>query len=103
MEEVFRNLLSNAIKFSEDEINPRIKIGGTDQGSEYHFYVRDNGCGIEPEVQKKLFTLFFRHGEKAGTGVGLSIVKQYIELHRGRVWVESQPGTGSTFWFSLPK
>ena len=101
--EVFSNLISNALKFAEDKPEPKIEIGFKDREDECHIFVRDNGVGILPEDKRKLFDLFFRHGKKAGTGVGLSIVKEYVQMHGGRVWVESVEGKGSTFWFSIPK
>ncbi|NTV30534.1 hypothetical protein HGA91_00950 [candidate division WWE3 bacterium] len=101
--EVFSNLISNAIKFTSEKESGRIEVGFTDQGEEYHFFVKDDGPGIPKDNLEKLFTLFFRDGKKAGSGIGLSVVKEYIQLHGGRVWVESVEGNGSTFWFSLPK
>lgn len=99
--EVFGNLISNAIKFTAGKNSPRIEIGCVERGGEYSFYVRDNGIGIPKEEQEKLFELFYRRGEQAGAGIGLSVVKEYVEMQGGRVWVESKAGRGSTFWFTL--
>lgn len=103
MEEIFGNLIGNALKFIRPHVNSRIEVGCEERQNEYHFFVRDNGVGISPENKRKLFNLFFRHGKKAGTGIGLSIVKEYVEMHNGKVWVDSEEGKGSTFWFSIPK
>ncbi|MBU1110349.1 HAMP domain-containing histidine kinase [Patescibacteria group bacterium] len=103
LEQIFSNLISNAIKFTEDKADPGIAIGCAVKENEYWFYVEDNGVGIPAGEQIKLFDLFYRLGHKAGSGIGLSIVKEYVDLHKGRVWVESKEGKGSTFWFSVPK
>lgn len=102
--EVFQNLLENAVKYMGDQPQPRIEVGVRHDGSEQVFFVRDNGIGISREYQEKIFGLFERlERETEGTGVGLALVKRIIELHGGRIWVESQGlGTGSTFCFTLP-
>ena len=83
--------------------NPLIEIGKQENGTEYIFYVKDNGIGITPQFHKKIFGLFEKlsaHGE--GTGIGLALVKRIIETHGGRIWVESDGlGKGSTFYFTL--
>lgn len=103
IEEVFNNLIANAIKFTEEKPNPRVEIGFEEKETEYCFFVRDNGVGIPKASQAKLFNLFFRSGKKAGTGIGLTITKEYVQMNGGRIWVESEEGKGATFWFSLPK
>ncbi|MBU0708898.1 HAMP domain-containing histidine kinase [Patescibacteria group bacterium] len=103
LEQVFSNLISNAIKFTEDKANPMIAVGCAEKENEYWFYVEDNGVGVPAGEQEKIFDLFYRSGTKAGSGIGLSIVKEYVDLHGGRVWVDSEEGKGSTFWFSVPK
>ncbi len=103
--EVLQNLIDNACKFMGDQDSPRIEIG--QQGFERDmpiFYVRDNGIGIQPQFHDNIFGLFNKldvHTE--GTGVGLTLVKRIIEFHGGRIWVESEPGRGTTFFFTLPK
>ncbi len=105
--EVFVNLINNAIKFSSRlKRNPKIEIGYIDGGKDYKFFVEDNGIGIDPKYHEKIFGIFRRlhtQEEYSGTGAGLSIVKRIIDEHGGSVWVESELGKGSTFWFSIPK
>lgn len=104
--QIFTNLISNANKFmDEDCSNPTIELGYEDK-SEYHaFYVRDNGIGIEKEHHEKIFQTFQRLNDiKAeGTGVGLSIVKKIVEALGGKIWVESEKGSGTTMHFTLAK
>jgi len=101
--QVFQNLLSNAVKFHGDQ-PPRIHVSAVQTGTEWTFSVADNGIGIEPQYFERIFQIFQRlHGQEfPGTGAGLSIVKRILERHGGRIWVESQPGKGSTFYFTLP-
>ncbi len=103
---VFRNLLSNAIKFTNKEL-PVIEIGCSDYDDEkYLCYVKDNGIGIEAKYFEKIFVIFQRLHKKEeyeGTGAGLAIVKKIIEMHRCKIWVESEIGDGTTFYFTLPK
>ncbi len=102
--EVLQNLIDNGVKFMAEEPSPRIEIGFRENGEETVFTVRDNGQGIDPEYQDKVFELFERLDlETDGTGIGLALVKLIVEVHGGRVWVESDgPGCGSTFCFTLP-
>ena len=103
--EVVQNLVENAIKFMGDQPNPRIRIGtqGQDTETMHIFYVQDNGQGIDPQYAERIFGLFNKLDSKAeGTGIGLTIVKRIIEFHNGRIWVESEEGKGSTFYFTLP-
>jgi signal transduction histidine kinase len=106
VEEVFANLISNAIKYSgENNAAPRICIRGKQvESGMIRYEVQDNGVGISPENQKRLFTMFTRlHTTQAeGVGLGLSIVLRIVSKLGGQVGVESQPGVGSTFWFTLP-
>jgi len=102
--EVLQNLVDNATKFMGDQKEPRIEIGqqGEIDGMPI-LYVRDNGMGIQPEHFERVFGLFNKLDPLAdGTGIGLAIVKRIIEVHGGRVWVESEVGMGSTFSFTLP-
>jgi signal transduction histidine kinase len=103
--EVVQNLIENAVKYAKPKVNPRIEVGSSISGKDGKviFYVRDNGIGVDPEYYDRIFGLFNKldpHSE--GTGIGLSLVKRIIEVHNGRVWVESEKGKGATFYFSLP-
>lgn len=103
--EVFQNLVDNACKFMGEQPDPCIEIGQAEMtpGGFPILYVRDNGIGIDPKFQERIFGLFDKldpHTE--GTGIGLALVKRIVELHGGRIWVESEPGKGTTFYFTLP-
>lgn len=101
--EVLVNLIENSVKYMGDESYPEIEIGWRRNGDETVFFVRDNGIGIEADQGEKVFDLFYKlDPDSEGTGVGLAIVKRIIEVHNGRVWVESEVGVGSTFFFTLP-
>jgi PAS domain S-box-containing protein len=103
--QVFQNLLDNAAKFMGTQVTPCVEIGlrGYEDNKSV-IYVRDNGVGIPPEHHERIFGLFNRLDPKSeGTGVGLALVKRIIEFHGGRIWVESEPGKGSTFLFTLPQ
>jgi PAS domain S-box-containing protein len=102
--EVFQNLIDNAAKFMGDQPNPCIEIGqdGLMDGNPI-FHVRDNGVGIEVAYKEKIFGLFNKlDSQTEGTGIGLTLVKRIVEFHGGRIWVESEPDKGSTFFFTLP-
>jgi len=102
--EVLQNLLDNAAKYMDEQPDPRIEIGQQgEQDGKLIFYVKDNGIGIPPEYHGLIFGLFNKLDPKSdGTGIGLALVKRIIELHGGEIWVESEIGKGSTFFFSLP-
>jgi signal transduction histidine kinase len=103
--EVFQNLVDNAIKFMGDQPTPRVEIGVEKTGDESVFFVRDNGMGIDPRYQPKVFGLFEKYdpGTK-GSGIGLALVKRIVEVHGGKIWVESAGvGKGATFRFTLAK
>jgi PAS domain S-box-containing protein len=102
--EVLQNLVDNASKFMGDQKEPRIEIGQAGEDDEKPvFYVRDNGIGILPEHHDRVFGLFNKLDVKSdGTGIGLALVKRIIEVHGGRIWVQSEAGKGSTFYFTLP-
>jgi signal transduction histidine kinase len=101
--QVFQNLIGNALKF-HGEAPPRVRIEAEPLEGLWRFTVRDQGIGIAPEYHQRIFVLFQRlHGrsEYPGTGIGLAICKKIVERHGGTIGVESQPGAGSTFWFTL--
>ena len=105
LEQVFSNLISNAIKFRRPETQLRIHVGARRMDGFWEFSVADNGIGIEPEYFDRIFVIFQRlHTKDAypGTGIGLAIVKRIVDRHGGRIWIESMPGEGTTFFFTLP-
>lgn len=102
--QLFQNLLANAVKYRRPRIAPRISVSAERQGDDWVLSVRDNGIGIAADHRDLIFGVFRRlHGrEIPGTGIGLAIAKRIVERHGGRIWVESAPGEGSTFLFTLP-
>lgn len=106
--ELFLNLLTNAIKFSSKIVGsiPKVEIGYADIGPAHKFYVKDNGIGIDKKYHKEIFTIFKRlhkQSEYEGTGAGLSIAKKVVDSHKGSIWLDSEPGKGTTFYFTIPK
>jgi PAS domain S-box-containing protein len=101
--EVLVNLIENSIKFMGDQPKPKIEIGYRTADNEPVFFVKDNGVGLDKSQHEKVFQLFYRVDQKSkGAGAGLTIVKRIIEVHNGRIWVESEEGKGCTVWFTLP-
>jgi len=100
--QLWSNVINNAFKYSEKKENPKIKIGTEQRNGEEFFFVNDNGIGIESSYFDKIFDNFTRVAGKEynGTGIGLAIVKKIVEKHKGSVWVESDKGKGTTFYFN---
>lgn len=103
---LFQNLLGNALKFTAPDVRPHVEITATDRDHEWHFAVSDNGLGIDPGYHERVFEIFqqLEPGRVGGgTGIGLAHCKKIVELHGGRIWIESEMGTGTTFKFALPQ
>jgi light-regulated signal transduction histidine kinase (bacteriophytochrome) len=103
---LFQNLINNAITFRKKETPPEIKISVVSQQKEWIFSIEDNGIGINEKDKEKIFIIFkrlHRRDEYEGTGIGLAHCKKIVKLHGGKIWVESTPGAGSTFVFTIPK
>jgi signal transduction histidine kinase len=106
LRQVLTNLLSNAVKFSPQ--GGEIRVGARGEGDHVVIWVADQGIGMTPDTMQKIFTKFYRADNKetrqiGGTGLGLALVKDLVEAHHGRVWMESEPGWGSTFFFTIPR
>ena len=105
LHQLFQNLIGNAVKYRRVEVAPVVHVGVRGDGEDWLFSVSDNGLGIEPEYQQRIFGLFKRlhtSDKYSGTGIGLAICQRIVERYHGRVWVESELGKGSIFFFTLP-
>jgi light-regulated signal transduction histidine kinase (bacteriophytochrome) len=103
--QVFQNLIGNALKYRQDDRAPAIELLATEAGGYWNFTIADNGIGIPAAYHNTIFGIFNRlhaHSKYAGTGMGLAICKRIVERYGGRIWVDSAPGQGSRFSFSIP-
>ncbi len=103
--QLFQNLVGNAIKY-RSEVAPEIHISGRESGEYYEFCVQDNGIGIDPKFYERVFEIFQRlhnRREYSGTGIGLALCKRIVERFGGNIWLESTPGAGSAFYFTIPR
>lgn len=106
IKQLFQNLVINAIKFRKKDITPQITIAVEDTGDYWEFTVKDNGIGIEGKFKEKIFLIFQRlhtRTEYEGSGIGLAHSKKIVEIHGGKIWIESEPGEGTTFHFTIQK
>lgn len=104
MGQLLQNLIENSIKYNR-AAPPRVTVGARRQGREWEFSVADNGIGIDPKEHQRIFEMFRRlhsHAQTPGTGIGLALCQRIVQHHGGRIWVESEPGKGSVFLFTLP-
>lgn len=105
LQQLFQNLIGNAIKYRSPDQVPAVHIAATRHDGDWIFAVSDNGIGIDPQYKERIFGLFKRlhtSDEYSGTGIGLAICRRIVDRYHGRIWVESEPGKGSTFQFTLP-
>jgi two-component system, chemotaxis family, sensor kinase Cph1 len=103
--QLFQNLIGNALKYRIEEEPPRIQVSAVQRQEAWEFRVKDNGIGFDPQYEEKIFQIFqrlHRDTEFPGTGIGLAICKKIVEQHGGRIWAQSVPGDGSTFFFTIP-
>lgn len=101
--QIFQNLILNAVKYSDKE-NGNVEVGFTENEDHYQFFVKDNGVGINPNYFQKIFKVFAKlENSGSSSGIGLSIVEKIVKYYKGNIWVESEEGEGTTFYFNLPK
>ena len=103
--EVLQNLLENAAKYTGGCTDPLVEIGSRGMSENQYpiLFVRDNGIGIDPQYHERVFGLFNKlNPQMEGTGIGLTLVKRIVEIHGGQIWIESSPGNGAAFLFTLP-
>jgi light-regulated signal transduction histidine kinase (bacteriophytochrome) len=106
IKQLFQNLLSNSLKFRKPGVPPVISISVAPKEEHWQFHVTDNGIGIDEKYWERVFVIFQRlhtKNEYAGTGIGLAHCKKITELHNGKIWIDSTPGNGSTFYFTVRK
>ena len=104
MNQLFQNLIGNAIKY-RSKVTPKIHLSADKHDKEYLFSIKDNGIGIDPKHLERIFAMFQRlhtHEEYDGTGIGLAISQKIVQQHRGKIWAKSEPGKGTTFYFTIP-
>ena len=103
---MLQNIVGNAIKYVKADVSPEVLISMSETEEEHIVAIKDNGIGIAEEHHDKIFGIFERlhtREEYPGTGIGLAIAEKAVQLHKGRLWLESEPGTGTTFYFSISK
>jgi light-regulated signal transduction histidine kinase (bacteriophytochrome) len=106
LRQLFSNLIGNALKYYSKERQPEIKISSLEKEKYWEFKITDNGIGIEEEFKEQIFIIFQRlhqRDEYDGTGIGLAICKKIVDNFGGKIWVDSRPGEGSSFYFTIPK
>lgn len=103
---LLQNLVDNALKFRKPDNTPEVTVTAEDRGDYWKFAVSDNGIGIDDKFYSRIFVIFQRlhaREEYEGTGIGLAVCKKIVERHGGEMWVTSEPGNGSTFFFTIKK
>ena len=106
MKQLFQNLISNAIKYRKKNISPVITISSEEENGFWKFSIADNGIGIDEKFSERIFIIFQRlhsRSQYEGTGIGLALCKKIVEIHDGKIWIKSEPGAGTTFYFTIKK